>query len=297
MSNEKLAQLVSVVRIATSDTGREWLDQSAQALRASTSLIDDASRFSAMARRKLGDDPLPRGSGAIAIGKYSIPLDGWILGDVGRVALLLGAAKDQPDHGARLVDGVFRMGNEQERAAIIRGLALMPEPESLKAIALEASRTNKVGLYRALAMSNPYPALFFDDHAFNQVVLKSAFIDLPLDSIIGLRERANPELSRMCEDYVDECLEAERSIPSDIWLAVAPYASKRGKRQLLKHLEHEDSQHRYFAAHGLIKHGRDNSVIRMALVQRELVETNVDVSQALRTALKAVAPIATAADE
>lgn len=297
MTNDTFAQLSKVIEHTAPEVGCQWLQQSIQALQNSADPAQDASMFSAMARRQLGSEPLPPGSGAVSVGRYPLPLDGWILGDLGRVVLLLSVAANREDGGARFITAVFRMGDEQERAAIVRGLMLLPDPPALKSLALEVGRTNSVLLYRALANGNPYPASYFTEREFNQVVLKSLFIGVPVDLIVGLRERANAELSRMCEDYVEERLNAFRSVPPDIWLAVGPFASKRGKRQLLTYLDDEAPLHRYYAARGLASHARDNAVVRAAISKRATIESDAKVSEALQAALRGATRTTTSTED
>ena len=49
----------------------------------------------------------------------------------------------------------------------------------------------------------------------------------------------------MCEDYIDERLDAKRSIPADIWLAATPFISPHGKK-LMAQLEKEDPLHAHY---------------------------------------------------
>ena len=147
----------------------------------------------------------------------------------------------------RLIDQIYQQGDESEMGAVTRGLILFQSAERLKPRALEVGRTNSKTLYSCLIRDNPYPARFYSDHEFNQLVLKALFLGLPIAYVYGLKTRSNPELSRMCEDYIDERLAAGRSIPVDIWLALAPHASGHGIQLLNCYMENEDSQHRPYA--------------------------------------------------
>ena len=57
----------------------------------------------------------------------------------------------------------------------------------------------------------------------------------------------------MCEDYIKERVAANRIIPSDIWLALEPYASVEGEALMISHLSNESPQERYYAVKALLQ--------------------------------------------
>jgi hypothetical protein len=148
---------------------------------------------------------------------------------------------------------------------------------------MESGRANSLALYAALALDNPYPSACYDDSAFNQLVLKSLFNDLPLARIIGLAERSNSELSQMCEEYRDERVAAGRCVPRDIWLALAPHASDRGLALALEALDDGDPEHRYNAIVALSRRCDEQRVGR-ALSDRLARETDSKLCRLLRAA-------------
>jgi hypothetical protein len=146
---------------------------------------------------------------------------GWPLSAVGRAALLsLVCAK--MDRGARLAlaDNVFRTGDNDERAALLKALSILPEPEGFVDLAIDACRSHVQAVFEAIACENPYPMRFFPEHAFNQMVLKSFFTGVAVKRIEGLAARRSPELARMAEAYASERRAAGRSVPADLHLAL-----------------------------------------------------------------------------
>lgn len=241
-------RLITNIQNSTSQQASDWLEAALEKLRTSSDREEALLRLSAMARRKLGTDQLRADANAFKIQKEVLNYSHWSTSDAGRTVLLMEVIKLDQNQSVKWVDILFRHGDEIERAAIIQTLALLPSPDSLKHIALEAGRTNSLRLYAALALNNPYITTWYDEHEFNQVVLKSLFTGLRIELICGLQERSNHELSRMCEEYTDERLAAGRSVPSDIWLAIGPYASKHGEQLLVRFLHNEEPQHRIYAA-------------------------------------------------
>lgn len=225
-----------------------WLGQALARIGAEADAENTLLALSAMAGRKLGSAPLGGGAPDLPFPGGAMPAAHWTLAEAGRVLLLLAARAAHPAQADSLAGQVFRQGDEAEAGAALRGLALLDEGGRLKAHALEAGRTNNKALYSCLLQHNPYPAAFYTDHEFNQLVLKALFLGLPITAVAGLAARANPELSRMCEDYIDERLAAGRGVPGDIWLALGPHASAHGLALLRRHAEGKDPEHRRFAA-------------------------------------------------
>jgi hypothetical protein len=116
---------------------------------------------------------------------------------------------------------------------------------------------------------------------FNQLVLKCLFNGLPVERIVGLTRRGNPELARMCEDYVGERLAAGRSVPADIWLALEPHASAAGIALILSYLDHDDPRHRRYAALALSRRQAEPPVAT-ALSRRRACETDPAARDALQ---------------
>ena len=149
--------------------------------------------------------------------------DVWSREDAGRLALLL-ARHDAGRHAATLAEDVeacYHEGDAREQRSWLRGIGLLPEPALYLPLAIDACRTNILPLFEAVACENPYPARYFPDRNFNQLVLKALFNGVALARIVGLSTRANAELARMARDYAAERAAAGRAIPPDIGLALA----------------------------------------------------------------------------
>jgi len=110
---------------------------------------------------------------------------------------------------------VFYKGDNRERAAVLRSLYLLPQPESFLMLAIDATRTNVISIFEAIACDNPFPAHYFPQLNFNQMVIRALSLSIALDRVTGWCERNNDEMVRMCRDYVSERTRAGRKIPAD----------------------------------------------------------------------------------
>jgi hypothetical protein len=74
------------------------------------------------------------------------------------------------------------------------------------------------------------------------MVLKCLFVEEPLFRVVGLDERANPELTEMLLDYADERWAAKRPIPLGLWRCVARVADSRAVAALKRALTTGDAR-------------------------------------------------------
>ena len=120
------------------------------------------------------------------------------------------------------LDQLFRCADVAEALALYQALPFLPYPEAHLLRAREGMRSNQLPLVAAVALDNPYAQTHFDEEAWNQLILKCLFVNLPLNRVIGLEGRSNPRLSHMLIDYAKERRAAARPIPVDLWRAAAP---------------------------------------------------------------------------
>ena len=150
----------------------------------------------------------------------SIPTTAWARVDVARFIQLRDLAAAMPGPAfAKIALACFEQGDASEQASWCRAVSLLPQPEQYLRQVIDTCRTNILPLFESIACENPYPAAFFPERNFNQIVLKAMFNGVALARIVGLGGRRNAELSRMATDYAAERTAAGRPVPADITLA------------------------------------------------------------------------------
>jgi hypothetical protein len=208
------------VRAGLSGASSEWFSQAVEIARHGT--LADLQRIYTDASRRLGERPLPGGSPAT-----EPHLEAWTLEDAGRLAFLL-ARHDAlgPDRFSGEATACFEQGDSREQRSWLRGVGFLPDSKQYLPLVIDACRTNILPIFEAVACENAYPARYFPERNFNQLVLKALFNSVALARIQGLAARRNPELARMATDYAAERRAAGRSIPADIGLATAAPAAE-----------------------------------------------------------------------
>jgi hypothetical protein len=161
---------------------------------------------------------------------------GWSLDQAARVYLLL-AADGTPARFAARIEQLFATADVGELITFYRGLPLYPEQPQYVARAGEGLRTNMKAVFEAVAHNNPFPAEQFDEHRWNQMVVKALFIGSRLHPILGLERRWNPDLTRMLCDYAHERWAAGRAVSYELWRGVGPHADRAAIDDLARVLD------------------------------------------------------------
>ena len=192
----------------------------------STQLNEILARYTGAARLSSGPNAVAAITAADATAirdagfPADVPLTAWTRTDVARFTQLRELAASMPPADfAEIALACFEQGDASEQASWCRGVALLPQPEQYLRHVIDACRTNILPLFESIACENPYPAAFFPERNFNQLVLKAMFNGIALARIVGLESRRNSELSRMAADYAAERTAARRAVPVDIALA------------------------------------------------------------------------------
>jgi hypothetical protein len=203
---------------------REWLNRGWSAASTRSPTHEDLAPWFASASRKLrglGFAETLTTTGAI---EESGPVDG-VAGTADhawRVALYLNACdRLSTERQSDLTFRMFQTGDSAERCAILRALAYTPDPAVMLGTAIEACRSNVANVFEAIACENAYPAAWFPEPAFNQMVMKAVFSGIALSRVTGLEGRLNPELERMAKDFAAERRAAGRPVPADLELVTA----------------------------------------------------------------------------
>lgn len=168
----------------------------------------------------------------------------WSVDQAGRALLMLSLPHGDPEAYRRTLQKVFATADVGESVALYQSLPLLPHPDAFRDQAAEGVRSNMTSVFNAVALRNPYPAAYFDESAWNQMVLKAVFIGSPLYLIRGLEARANPMLARMLVDYAHERWAAGRAVTPELWRPVGPFAGDEVLPELERVLAMEDpAQH------------------------------------------------------
>lgn len=175
---------------------------------------------------------IPQEGSLITLDKYNI-LQQWNWTNFARLyLLLLLSRKNTRASYISLYKDLFHNADVKESIVLIQSLSFLPDAEAFVAHAREAARSNITSLFSAVAHQNQYASQYFDLDGWNQLILKAAFVAVPIWPIIGLKERNNDALVNMLIDYARERQIANRTVPWDLWCCVGWKANDDYLQQL-----------------------------------------------------------------
>ena len=192
---------------AATDSERAWLEQKLAApIPAKLAAFVAAPRF--VSRR-----PVPNN------------LD-WTMDRLARVLLLTSLPADDEMAYVKAIDTLFDTAEMQELAALYAALPYLAFPQKWLFRATEAVRSNMGPVFDAIAFGNLYPAQYFTEAAWNQLVLKCIFNDKPITRIDGLLDRANQTLANDVSDFAHERWAAGRTVPAEVWQLIPRFMNE-----------------------------------------------------------------------
>ncbi|MDQ6479701.1 EboA domain-containing protein [Dyadobacter sp. LHD-138] len=150
-------------------------------------------------------------------------VNGWSLVRVARVWLLTKMNGSDQAIYVKNIETLFDTAEMNELVALYSALPVLDFPEQWLFRATDAVRSNMGFVFDAIALHNPYPARYFSELAWNQLVMKTIFNDKPVHFITGLEERQNEKLALILSDFAHERWAAGRSVAPNVWRLVSKY--------------------------------------------------------------------------
>ncbi|MBJ6366655.1 EboA domain-containing protein [Snuella sedimenti] len=144
----------------------------------------------------------------------------WNKQDLTRILLMLALA---PSVNKSIIEAFFEIAEMKEQVVLYKGLYLLENASEFSNQVAEGIRTNMVNVFDAIASGNPFAQKYLDDEAWNQLILKSFFMDRPLYTIQNIDQGKNEDLANMLQDYVKERWAAGRQVSIEIWRMIVGY--------------------------------------------------------------------------
>ena len=199
-----------------------WIQEKLHLITASVSAKDLYLTYSLLAN-KIGDAELiSLDIENIELKKYLKIQQASIL-QIARIYVLIKVLEQNAEYFQPKVANLIQVADTSELETFLKYLILLPNSVFYKATAVDALRTNIATVFNAIALNNPYPEKCFNEQEWNQMYLKTIFIQQDLSQIIGVDERANKDLARIISDYAHERWAASRKIDPLFWRPVANF--------------------------------------------------------------------------
>lgn len=220
--NEIAPLLWNIIAEQVSEEAQEWLKS-----RETGKPIDIMTAFVAAPRHVPRKLVFPGQHQAEALDKAlaGFSVTGWSSVRLVRVWLLTRLDSGNREEYTRNIRTLFDTAEMNELVALYSALPLLRYSETWLATASDAVRSNIGLVLDAIALQNPYPAAYFSEGAWNQLVMKSVFNDKPVHLIYGLEKRANAELARILSDFAHERWAAGRRVAPGVWRLITDFVN------------------------------------------------------------------------
>ncbi|MEZ2337898.1 EboA domain-containing protein [Mucilaginibacter sp. RCC_168] len=183
---------------------------------------------------------IPRKTGKPAVDVTIDPFKNWTIDRLCRVWLLLQWDTTDKDKYYQTIDSLFLSAEMNESVALYSALPFLAYPEIWIKRCAEGIRSNIGSVLEAIMYNNPYPSVYLDQAAWNQLILKAFFTEKNVPLIIGLDRRANKELALILSDYVRERWAAGRKVNPTLWRLVAGFIDDKIFEDIKISLTHDD---------------------------------------------------------
>lgn len=155
------------------------------------------------------------------------PFTNWTIDRLCRVWLLLQWDTTDKDKYFRTIENLFLSAEMNESVALYSALPFLAYPEIWTKRCAEGIRSNIGSVLEAIMYNNPYPSVYLDQAAWNQLILKAFFTEKKVSLITGLDERANKELALILSDYARERWAAGRKVNPALWRLVSGFIDEK----------------------------------------------------------------------
>ncbi|HEX5025509.1 MAG TPA: EboA domain-containing protein [Agriterribacter sp.] len=163
---------------------------------------------------------------AIQVAGAGLKIQQWSVDRLCRVWLLMNADSSDKARYTRSIENLFLAAEMNELVALYSALPVLAYPEHWIKQCAEGIRSNIGDVLEAIMCNNPYPAAYLKEPAWNQLVLKAFFTEKPVEQIIGLDERSNPDLAAVLSDYAHERWAAHRTVNQQIWRCTGKFVDE-----------------------------------------------------------------------
>jgi hypothetical protein len=219
-----------------------WLSQKTEKIQFSGSptafflSFSQASRF--FSKEKLQLDEADKNKADELVAGYEPEF--WNVLQTARTYLLLSYPQDK-EAWFSAVNQLFETADMHEHQALFAALPLMPFQEDLVDRAIDGCRTNVALIFDSIALNNPYPAKYFPEANWNQMVLKAVFMQRPLYRIQSQDSRSNIALAEIARDFAHERWAAGRNVMPELWRLVSPFLNEKYLEDLQKVMSSKDN--------------------------------------------------------
>ena len=149
-------------------------------------------------------------------------IQNWTIDQLCRLSLLMNYSMLNLQNLSKLIS----VADTQEQITIYKSIFYLENARQYTPLVVDGIRTNVIDIFDAIALKNLYPAKYFSEDQWNQMVLKAIFMERPIYQIKDIDLRKNEKLANILFDYARERWAASRHVTPELWRMIRGYLTK-----------------------------------------------------------------------
>ena len=216
---------------------KSWLDQKLHSIKT------DKDFFISFA---LINKKIPRGHLQLSLSQLQIiqlkypefNIENWTLDQLCRFSLLM----YYPLLSVESLTKLISVADTREQISIFKSIPYLENASHFAPIVVNGIRTNIVDVFDAITLKNPYPASYFSQDEWNQMILKAVFMERPIYQIKDIDQRKNEKLAHILFDYARERWAASRRVTPELWRMISGYITEKLFVEMIKKMAEGNAQ-------------------------------------------------------
>ena len=197
---------------------KTWLDQKLQMIKSDQEFFISFALVNKKIPRDLVQPTLEQVKNFHRINS-EFTIENWTLDQLCRLSLLM----NYPLLNLQNLTKLISVADTQEQITIYKSIFYLKNASQYTPLVVDGIRTNITGIFDAITLKNLYPAKYFSQDQWNQMVLKAIFMERPVYQIEGIDHRKNEKLAIILFDYARERWAASRRVTPELWRMMLGY--------------------------------------------------------------------------
>ena len=216
---------------------KSWLDQKLHSIKTD----QDFFISFALINKKIPRDHLQLSPAKIQTIHLKYPefnIENWTLDQLCRFSLLM----YYPLLSVESLTKLISVADTREQISIFKSIPYLENASHFAPIVVNGIRTNIVDVFDAITLKNPYPASYFSQDEWNQMILKAVFMERPIYQIKDIDQRKNEKLAHILFDYARERWAASRRVTPELWRMISGYITEKLFVEMIKKMAEGNAQ-------------------------------------------------------
>ena len=216
---------------------KSWLDQKLHSIKTD----QDFFISFALINKKIPRDHLQLNLSQLQTIELKHPefyIENWTLDQLCRFSLLM----YYPLLSVESLTKLISVADTREQISIFKSIPYLENASYFAPIVVNGIRTNIVDVFDAITLKNPYPASYFSQDEWNQMILKAVFMERPIYQIKDIDQRKNEKLAHILFDYARERWAASRRVTPELWRMISGYITEKLFVEMIKKMAEGNAQ-------------------------------------------------------